>query len=187
MLATAEFEGKRLSDEEIYSFARMIYPAGSDTAYKNGGSLLYAILSDPSLRAQVLESDKAREGIVQEALRWEPPVALLPRICSADITLGGVDIKAGDWTLFGISAANSDPEVFPEPRRFDPTRTQRSLVFGNGVHFCLGSHLARRELETAIRLVFERFPKMCLAPGRAVEITGGVLRGPKELWVRPHG
>ena len=186
-LATAEFEGQRLSDEEIYSFARMIYPAGSDTAYKNGGSLLYAILSDPALRAQVGESDKARESIVQEGLRWEPPVALLPRICSADITLGGVDIKAGDWTLFGISAANSDPDVFSDPRRFDPSRTHRNLVFGHGVHFCLGSHLARRELETAIKLVFERFPRMCLAPGRSVEVIGGVLRGPKELWVRPYG
>ncbi|MFM7783509.1 MAG: hypothetical protein ACKPE6_02495 [Gammaproteobacteria bacterium] len=59
-LATAEFEGQRLCDEEIYSFARMIYPAGSDTAYKNGGSLLFAILSDPALRAQVLESAKSR-------------------------------------------------------------------------------------------------------------------------------
>jgi cytochrome P450 len=186
-LATAEFEGQRLSDEEIYSFARMIYPAGSDTAYKNGGSLLYAILYDPALREQVLESEKARESIVQEALRWEPPVALLPRICSADITLGGVDIKAGDWTLFGISAANSDPAVFSDPRRFDPGRTHRNLVFGHGVHFCLGSHLARRELETAIKLVFERFPRMCLAPGRSVEVIGGVLRGPKELWVRPYG
>jgi cytochrome P450 len=124
---------------------------------------------------------------VQEALRWEPPVALLPRICSADITLGGVDIKAGDWTLFGISAANSDPAVFSDPRRFDPGRTHRNLVFGHGVHFCLGSHLARRELETAIKLVFERFPRMCLAPGRSVEVIGGVLRGPKELWVRPYG
>ncbi len=187
MLATAEFEGQRLSDEEIYSFARMIYPAGSDTAYKNGGSLLYAILSDPTLRGRVLESDKAREGIVQEALRWEPPVALLPRICSQDVTLGGIDIKKGDWTLFGIAAANSDPTVFEDPRRFDPTRTHRSLVFGHGVHFCLGSHLARRELETAIKLIVERFPRMTLAPGRPVEITGGVMRGPKALWVRPYG
>ena len=78
-LATAEFEGQRLSDEEIYSFARMIYPAGSDTAYKNGGSLLYAILSDPALRKRVAESEKARESIVQEGLRWEPPVAACPQ------------------------------------------------------------------------------------------------------------
>jgi hypothetical protein len=187
MLAIAEFEGKRLTDEEIYSFARMIYPAGSDTAYKNGSSLLYAILSNPAIRAGVLESEKTREAIVQEGLRWEPPVALLPRICSHDIALGGVDIKKGDWTLFGIAAANSDPTIFDDPRRFDPTRTQRNLVFGHGVHSCLGSHLARRELETAIQLIFERFPRMTLAPNRPVEIIGGVLRGPKELWVRPYG
>jgi len=134
-----------------------------------------------------LESEKTREAIVQEGLRWEPPVALLPRICSHDITLGGVDIKKGEWTLFGIAAANSDPTIFDDPRRFDPARTQRNLVFGHGVHSCLGSHLARRELETAIQLIFERFPRMTLAPNRPVEIIGGVLRGPKELWVRPYG
>jgi cytochrome P450 len=186
-LAIAEFEGHRLSDEEIYSFARMIYPAGSDTAYKNGGSLLYAILRDPVLRAKARAGDAERQAIVQEGLRWEPPVANLPRICSADVTLGGVEIRKGQWTLFGISAANSDPKVFDEPRRFDPARTHRTLSFGQGIHFCLGAHLARTELETAIKLVFERFPNMTLAPGRPVEIVGGVLRGPRELWVRPAG
>lgn len=188
MLATAEFEGQQLTDEEIYSFARMIYPAGSDTAYKNGGSLLYAILIDPALRELARAGgDKEREAIVQEGLRWQPPVALLPRICSKDVRLGGVDICAGQWTLFGIAAANSDPAVFDDPRRFDPSRRPRSLSFGQGAHFCLGSHLARRELETAIKLVFERFPDMALVPGRPVEIIGGVLRGPRELWVRPNG
>jgi cytochrome P450 len=186
-LAVAEFEGHRLTDEEIYSFARMIYPAGSDTAYKNGGSLLYAILRDPALRVQALGSAADRQAIVQEGLRWEPPVANLPRICSADVELGGTAIRAGQWTLFGISAANSDPAVFAEPRRFDPSRTQRSLSFGQGVHFCLGSHLARTELETAVRLIFTRFPHMTLLPDRPVEIVGGVLRGPRELWVRPTG
>jgi cytochrome P450 len=186
-LAVADFEGHRLTDEEIYSFARMIYPAGSDTAYKNGGSLLYAILRDPALRVQALGSAADRQAIVQEGLRWEPPVANLPRICSADVELGGTAIRAGQWTLFGISAANSDPAVFAEPRRFDPSRTQRSLSFGQGVHFCLGSHLARTELETAVRLIFTRFPHMTLLPDRPVEIVGGVLRGPRELWVRPTG
>ena len=187
MLAVAEFEGQRLSDEEIYSFARMIYPAGSDTAYKNGGSLMNVLLRNPELRAMARTGDKAREAIVYEALRWEPPVALLPRMCSADIELGGVLISEGDWTLFGIAAANSDPSVFAEPRRFDPGRTQKHLSFGSGAHFCLGSNLARRELETAIKLVFERFPDMALVDGKPVETIGGVLRGPESLWVRPHG
>lgn len=187
MLAVAEFEGQRLSDEEIYSFARMIYPAGSDTAYKNGGSLVHALLRDPELRAMARKGPKEREALVNEALRWEPPVALLPRMCSADIELGGASIRAGEWTLFGIAAANSDPKVFAEPRRFDPQRTQKHLSFGSGVHFCLGSNLARRELETAIELIFERFPDMALVPDKPVEIVGGVLRGPESMWVRPQG
>jgi cytochrome P450 len=124
---------------------------------------------------------------VQEALRWEPPVANLPRICSADVELGGTSIRAGEWTLFSISAANSDPTVFDEPRRFNPDRNHDILSFGQGAHFCLGAHLARTELETALRVIFERFPRMRLAPGRRVEIVGGVLRGPRELWVRPAG
>jgi cytochrome P450 len=186
-LATAEFAGERLSDEEIYSFARMIYPAGSDTAYKNGGSLMYAILRDPGLRSLARADDAGRKALVQEGLRWEPPVANLPRICSADVELGGVPIRAGEWTLFSISAANSDPAVFAEPRRFDPTRTHEILSFGQGQHFCLGAHLARTELETAVRVIFERFPDMALVPGKPVEIVGGVLRGPRELWVRPGG
>ena len=89
--------------------------------------------------------------------------------------------------VVGITAANSDPSVFDQPRRFDPQRKNKNLAFGHGEHFCLGSHLARRELESAIKQVFTRFPAMCLSPDKPVQFTGGVLRGTPELWVRPHG
>jgi cytochrome P450 len=187
VMATAELEGKTLGDEEILAFCRLLFPAGSDTTYKNLGSLLYAVLSSPELKRQVLEGEEARAAIAQEGLRWEPPTALLPRMCSADTELGGVSLKAGEWVLFGITAANNDPSVFPEPRRFDPSRENKNLAFGHGEHFCLGSHLARRELEVALQVIFERFPNMCLDPGKPVEIIQGVLRGPRELWVRPTG
>ena len=187
MLATAEFEGQRLSDEEIYSFLRLLFPAGSDTTYKVAGSLFYAILSDPEVRAQAVTSDAARESIVQEALRWQPPTALLPRRCSKDTELGGVAISKDDWILFGITAAHRDPTIFSDPDRFDPARPEKNLAFGHGEHFCLGSHLARRELETAIERVFSRFPDMRLCPERPVRFSGAVLRGTPELWVRPYG
>ena len=186
-LATAEFEGKRLDDEEILSFLRLLFPAGSDTTYKVGGSLFYAVLSDPAIRARALQDGAQREAIVQEALRWQPPTALLPRRCSKDTELGGVKIRKDDWVLFGITAANSDPAVFTDPRRFDPDRPNKNLAFGHGEHFCLGSHLARRELETALERVLTRFPAMRLAPGHSVRFTGGPLRGTPELWVRPGG
>lgn len=188
ILATAEVEGERLDDEAIMAFCRIVFPAGSDTTYKNAGSLLYAILSQPGIRAQVLESDAVREAIVSEGLRWEAPTALLPRRCTRDITLGGVPFRADSWVLFGVTGANNDPSVFADPRKFDPDRDhRRMLAFGRGQHFCLGSHLARRELEAAIKRIFERFPKMTLVPGKPVEIIGGVLRGPRELWVYPYG
>lgn len=187
ILATAEVEGAQLTNEEILSFCRLLFPAGSDTTYKNMGSLLSAILGDATLQESVLAGDKEREAIVQEGLRWQPPTAILPRMCSKDTQLGGVQIKNGDWVLFGITAANSDPKVFEDPRTFHPERSNKNMAFGHGVHFCLGSHLARSELETGIKLIFERFPNMCMVEGKPVEITQAVIRGVKELWVHPNG
>jgi cytochrome P450 len=187
ILATAELEGQRLDDEEILSFCRLLFPAGSDTTYKNLGSLLYALLANPKLRDMTLRGDAERQAIAQEGLRWEAPTALLPRMCSKDTRLGGVDIRDGDWVLFGITAANNDPQVFPHPRTFDPSRDNKNLAFGHGEHFCLGSHLARRELECAIKRVLKRFPHMALMEDRTVAMSQAVLRGPESLWVRPRG
>jgi len=79
---------------------------------------------------------------------------MLPRMATGDIRLGGAHIKKGDWVLFGITAANSDPKVFPDPANSTPARQPRTDQLRRGVHFCLGMHLARRELETAMRVVF---------------------------------
>jgi len=187
VLALAEIEGQQLDDEEILSFCRLLFPAGSDTTYKMLGSLLYAILETPGMKQLARGSDEQRHALVQEGLRWQPPTALLPRMCSQDTQLGGVHIREGDWILFGITAANNDPEVFTNPREFDPGRNNKNLAFGHGEHFCLGSHLARQELECAIELLFQRFPEMKLSSEHPVEITQAVLRGPKSLWVKLHG
>jgi cytochrome P450 len=185
LLATAQLEGQALTDEEIMSFFRLLFPAGADTTYKNLGSLLAHVLADPALRERALRSDADREAIVQEGLRIEPPTSLLPRRCDKDRLLGGQQIRAGDWILFGITPGNNDPAVFPEPRRFDPDRSNKNMAFGHGVHFCLGSHLARRELETALKVLLRRYPQMRLVPDEPVEIVSAVLRGPRALWVEP--
>jgi cytochrome P450 len=186
VLATAELDGQRLGDEEVFAFCRLLFPAGSDTAYKNLGSLLAAILTTPGMREFAGESDKARDALVQEGLRWQPPVALQPRACRVGRSFEGVEIPSGAPMLFGITAANRDPEVFSDPHRFDPQRpnNHQHLSFGHGEHFCLGSHLARRELETGIQYLFERFPDMELAPDAEIEFQGCILRGPREVRVR---
>jgi len=188
LMVTADVDGRRLDDEEVMPFLRLLFPAGSDTTYKNGGSLFSCILAERRFREMAQQDDRARANLVTEGLRWQPPVALLPRIASEDVELGGASIKKDDLILVGIAAANNDPGRFPDPRRFDPSRNNSSmLTFGRGNHFCLGVHLARRELETALRVVFERFPNMQLAPDREIEFYGGLIRGPRELWVRPYG
>lgn len=187
-LVQAEHEGQQLSDERILSFLGLLFPAGSDTTYKNGSSLFAELLANPHLCALARGSDKDREAIVTEGLRWQPPVALLPRMASADIDFGGVRIAKGDWVLFGITAANNDPAIFPDPRRFDPFRDNREiLTFGRSNHFCLGMHVARRELEVALRVIFERFPHIRLCPGQRIEHVGAVLRGVRQMIVQPYG
>ena len=152
------------------------------------GSLVYLLLESPQQIAPMLASDDYCQAVVQEGLRVEPPLSFQPRACSKDITLGGVDIKAGDSMMFGVSGANRDPKYWENPAEFDPTRERGSLMtFGHGVHFCLGTHLARAELEVGIRALFRRFPDMALCPDKPVEMIRAVLRGPKALWVRPAG
>ncbi len=182
LLATEEVDGQRLNDEEIFSFVRLLFPAGSDTTYKALGSLIYALLTHPEVRERVGDASE-RRWIVEEALRWEAPVALLPRMCSRTTRLDGVSLEANTPMLFGITGANRDPAQHPEPDRFDPDRHARSLAFGYGEHFCLGSHLARREMEVAIAALCERLPELRLVDPEGVCIVGAVLRGPRELRV----
>jgi cytochrome P450 len=184
LLVTSTIDGEGLSDEEIYGFCRNLFPAGIDTSTNSLGSLLHAVLHDDSLRALARQGDREREEIVQELLRWQPPLALIPRRCMKDVTLGDYVIEAGDNVMLSIASANSDPAEFPNPRVFDPSRTNKNLAFGHGEHFCIGSHMARRVLETGLETLLRRFPEMAPCADRPSQIVHGTLRGPRELWVR---
>jgi cytochrome P450 len=184
-LAHAELNGERLSDEEIFSFVRLLFPAGSDTTYKNMGSLFALVLARPEVARLAREDASAIPAIVDEGLRFEPPVALLPRACGKDVHWAGVHLPAGAPLLYGIAAANRDPALFAEPHRFDPSRkASRHLTFGHGLHFCLGSHLARRELEVSLAALVQRLPGLALADATRPPIVGGVIRGPHSVRVR---
>lgn len=181
-LASVEVDGERLSDEEIFSFLRLLFPAGADTTYRGLGSMMYAALTHRDVWERVKAEPECIPAVVQEALRWEGPTALLPRFAPKDVRWAGVDIPGGSEVLFGITSANRDREVFDAPDRFDPDRKEREfLSFGHGAHFCLGSHLARREMEVSLRVLSERLPDLRLADGSDPGIQGTVLRGPQTL------
>lgn len=178
-----------MTDEEIRNFCRILYPAGSDTTYMAIGSMFDHVLADESLRAKAMKNDDERARIVEETLRMDPPIALQGRMATGSVDIGNAAIRYGDACLFAIAAANRDERYFPEPNRFNPDRNNNELMtFARGPHFCLGLHLARREMQVALKVVLECFPRMCLSPDRPrEEIVQTVLRGPRQLWVRPYG
>lgn len=184
-LCTAELDGERLDDEEIYSFIRLLFPAGADTTYRGLGSMTYGVLTHPEVFEAVRADAEFVPTVVHEALRWEPPTAMLPRFAPKEVRWAGTTIPGNSQVNFAITSANRDPEVFASPERFDPWRKEKEfLTFGHGLHFCLGSHLARREMEVSLKVLSERLPDMRLVDPEQVSITGTVLRGPKALPIR---
>ncbi|MFN8625711.1 MAG: cytochrome P450 [Candidatus Binatia bacterium] len=182
LLVTAEVEGHRLSEEEIFSFIRLIFPAGSDTTYLAMGSLLWAVLRDRELYRTLCQRPEARPDAVEEGLRLYSAICLQPRYTEREVTIAGVTIPANSILLFGNATANRDPAVFEAPDEFRLQRPQRdSLTFGAGPHFCLGSHLARAELQVSLGLLLDRLQGLRLATNDVSGPTGAVLRGVRHL------
>lgn len=187
-LVTAEIDGVRLTDDEIYVFTRLLFPAGVDTTYPSMGNLLYALLTHPDQLDRLRDNPDDIRWAVEEAVRWEPGPAIVPRIAARDLTWRGIEMPAGTWLLLAIAAANRDPQVYPDPDRFDIDRHAiASVSFGNGPHVCLGQFLALAQLQTAVRVLLERLPGLRLIDPDEVRIGGLLgpeLRGPSQLRVR---
>ena len=147
--------------------------------------MLFAVLTHRDVFESVIRDPTHVPAVVQEALRWEPPTALLPRFAPKDIRFADREIPGGSEVLFAVTSANRDASRFERPNVFDPWRSEREFMsFGYGSHFCLGSHLARREMEVSLRVFAERLPTLELVEPEQVGIRGTVLRGPKSLEVR---
>jgi cytochrome P450 len=182
-LAQSELDGVRLSDDEIFTFLLLILPAGVETTYRASGNLLVAMLTEPAL-LQTLRADRAMlRGAIEEALRWEPPISTVVRVATRDCELGGIPIPSGTNVSVSVAAANRDPKRYPDPDRFDPTRTNIAhLTFGAGPHLCLGMHLARMETAVAIDALLDRLPDLRLDPtAPKPRITGVAFRSPAAL------
>ena len=183
-LVASEVDGRRLDDEEVLSHVRLMFAAGATTTHDAIGSLLSTLLTEPGAWKRVVDDRSLRAGAIHELLRFETPVANLPRI-SADrvVSFCGTEIPPESMVLFSMAAANRDPAVFTDPDRFDMTRPPRdTLTFGRGERSCPGVHLARKGLEIALDAFCERAPAMRLV-GDPIEAapTGSTVRGPDRL------
>jgi cytochrome P450 len=182
-LARAELDGERLTAEEIFSFLRLLLPAGLETTYRSTGNLLFSLLSRPGQLDAVRADRSLVPQAIEEALRFETPLLNATRLAVRDTVLSGVPIPAGSTLVLMLGAANRDETRWPDPDRFDIFRDPRvHISFGQGPHVCLGMHLARVEMRVALNLLLDRLPQLRLDPdGDDPHIRGQVFRSPTSL------
>jgi cytochrome P450 len=182
-LAQAEIDGEKLSDVEIFSFLRLLLPAGVETTYRSLGNMLFGLLSNTGQLEAVWADRSLLPQAIEEAVRWEPPLLTITRVATRDTELAGVAIPAGSAVMPMLGAANRQDDRYAEPDRFDIFRSPRAHIgFGHGVHVCLGMHLARLEMRVALNLLFDRLANLRLDPGADdPHIRGQVFRSPTSL------
>ncbi|OBK20632.1 cytochrome [Mycobacterium asiaticum] len=175
--------GDQLTEEEIVSTCVLLLVAGHETTVNLIGNAVLAMLRDGRQWAALGAEPGRAPAIVEETLRYDPPVQQLSRIALDDIRIGDTQVSKGDAMLLLLAAAHRDPGEFNRPDVFDPEREAlRHLGFGRGAHYCLGAPLARLEASVALSAVTARFPNARLAgePSYKSNIT---LRGLSELTV----
>jgi cytochrome P450 len=183
-LAHAELDGERLSDEEIFSFLRLLLPAGVETTYRATGNMLFSLLSNPEQLAAVRADRDLVPQTIEESLRLETPLLNITRLATRDTEVSGVPIPQGSTVMLMLAAANHDEDRYAEPDQFDLHREspRPHISFGHGPHACLGTHLARLEMRVALNQLLDRLPNLRLDPaGDDPHIRGQVFRSPTSL------
>jgi cytochrome P450 len=183
-LAHAELDGEHLSDEEIFSFLRLLLPAGVETTYRATGNMLFSLLANPEQLDAVRSDRELIPQAIEESLRFETPLLNITRLATKDTEVGGVPIPAGSTVMLMLAAANRDETRFPDPDNYDILRESPKphISFGRGPHACLGTHLARLEMRVALNLLLDRLPNLRLDPdGDDPHIRGQIFRSPTSL------
>lgn len=147
---------------------------------------LYGLLTNPEQLAEAIQQPKLFLNAFEEAVRWVAPIQLSSRRVTRDTTIRDFELPAGEVLMTIQASANRDEEVYDGADRFDIFREPlRHQGFGNGPHFCMGTHLSRRMIgEIALPLLFDRFPNMKLSDPADVVWRGFGFRGPVNLPVR---
>ncbi|MDQ2812612.1 MAG: cytochrome P450 [Actinomycetota bacterium] len=181
-LVTANIDGERLTSAELASFFILLVVAGNETTRTALAHALMLFTEFPAQRSLLLADFENRiEGAVEEIVRYASPVLFMRRTLTRDYTMNGQAYREGDKAVLYYYSANRDEAVFADPGRFDITRSPNPHVgFGAaGPHFCLGAHLARRELTVMLRELLTRVPD--IAAGEPDRLLSSFVNGIKHL------
>ena len=181
-LVTTEVDGEKLTHQEIASFFILLCVAGNETTRTAISHGVHALSQHPDQRARWMADPSLTPTAVEEIVRWASPVTWMRRTATRDGELHGHRFREGDKFLLFYAAANRDPAVFDRPHEFDLARDPNPHVGfgGHGPHFCLGAHLARREIGVAFRTLFDRLPDLEVS-GEPDRLRSSFINGLKHV------
>jgi cytochrome P450 len=171
-----------LNEMEVTSLCTLLVFAGHETTTNLIGNGTLALLRAPDQLDALRTADAVgQRAAIEELLRYDSPAQIISRAVISDTVIGGTTLRAGDAVVAALGAANRDPERFDDPDHLDLSRHPNPhLAFGQGIHFCLGAALSRREALIAVPALLERFPDLTLDGPPAWRNTA-VLRGLESL------
>jgi cytochrome P450 len=182
-VVNASIQGEPVTEELAINCVMILFLGGLDTVTDAIGNICYRIAGDPALTSRVRDRLWFREQ-VDEFLRLDSPVSALSRTAAVDTDLAGSRIQKGEQVLVSYQSANRDESVFSKSGELDFERpTNRHLSFGLGPHRCVGSHLARLELDVAFSQLLSRIDELRLSTERGVKWKAGISFGPSALWL----
>jgi cytochrome P450 len=183
----AHQKSRALNDREIAMTCRVMLNAGHETTVNLLGNLVKVLHDRPNLLDEIRATEGLSDAVVEETLRFEPPVQLVQRHAAETFDVHGYEIPAGTANLVLIGAAHRDPVRFPNPDHFDPARpANRHLAFAGGRHFCIGARLARLEATTLAQRLAQTVDTITIEPGGERFKAQIALRGAERLMVRLH-
>jgi cytochrome P450 len=174
-LVHGEVDGRPPTKEELLGILHLLLLAGLDTVTATLDCMVAYLGTHPDRRDAIVADPALAADAIEELLRTETPVQMVPRIVKADTEFGGVALSQGDIVTVCLGAANTDEREFPDAGSVELARDgNRHLAFGAGPHRCLGSHLARLELRVALEELHRRIPDYRLAPGTELVYSPGI-------------
>jgi cytochrome P450 len=174
--------GESFADDELLSGLQILAQGGIGTSSSAIAVVMRVLAEQPVLQDRVRRDRSLVPDLIEECVRIEPPVAVIFRTATRDITVAGKQIKKGDKVGLFFGAANRDPAVFERPEEVDIDRPHnRHLAFGAGPHRCIGSNLARLQIRIAIERLLERLGPFRIPEGAEVTYLSGQARGPASV------
>jgi cytochrome P450 len=185
LLSRATFEGDALDDDEIADFIFMLEPPAVETTTLSFQNMMALLLTRPALLERIRDDRSLVVKAVNETMRLESPATFLARVATRPVEIAGVQIPAGAGLSLATGSANRDESVFGNPEEFDIDRKAvPALGFGFGPHMCVGHHVARLELSSALNALLDLLPNLRLDPDYPPpDIRGVIKRGPAAIHV----